>query len=499
MSIRVLQAGIVVILGSFTLLVVGDQRFSNAVAAPSTDLVLHTTAALVALAVAMLGWVRAREADDGAALLDGAAFLILGLANAIHVVLITTETSGLAGLAPTDPRAAPVAAWSVVRFVAIALILVAAVPRAREARRSTARAAAMFLAPAILALGLGLGILVEMRGLDGMVGPAVLDQLATARRPPLLATPVVDLLNLTGAVLLGLAAWVRPARQGGALPRAWLAAALTVGAFSQLHAVLNPSVFPGVVTSAAVLQLAFYLTLFVALLATRADDLREARLVHERRRRFHHADVGEAVATERVRLARELHDGLVQGLLAVKREHATLVGQLAAGDPGASATADRIGDDLAETLAEARRSLDQLRDGVVGTQQLGDGLSQRLRAFSQRYGHTHELRADPSVTAVVGRRAAEVLRVVDEALANIRRHADATNVRVIAAIVGDQLILTIADNGRGFVPERTAPGHGITGMRERAGLLGGRLTIHSAAGEGTQLRLFAPLRADDDG
>jgi signal transduction histidine kinase len=89
------------------------------------------------------------------------------------------------------------------------------------------------------------------------------------------------------------------------------------------------------------------------------------------------------------------------------------------------------------------------------------------------------------------------VRIVDEALANIQRHADATTVRVSATKAGDQLLLTVIDNGRGFVPEHAHRGHGITGMLERAELLGGRLAIHSALGEGTQVRLFAPMASDD--
>ena len=284
----------------------------------------------------------------------------------------------------------------------------------------------------------------------------------------------------------------------GALPTAWLAAALTIGAFSQLHVLLYPAAFAGVLTTADVMQLGFYATLFMALLVTRAGELRWAREADERRRRYHLADVTAAARSERLRLARDLHDGVVQQLLAVRREYELALSGVEALCPPAVASVQRVGAILGEAVGEARRTIDELRDGPSGETCLVDELTARQRAFSERYGHTVDFRADPALSTVCGPRADEIVRIVVEALVNVHRHADATNVRVSATRAGDQLILTVVDNGRGFAADHTPAGQGITGMRERAELLGGRLAIHSAVGEGTQVRLFAPLSSADD-
>jgi two-component system sensor histidine kinase UhpB len=150
----------------------------------------------------------------------------------------------------------------------------------------------------------------------------------------------------------------------------------------------------------------------------------------------------------------------------------------------------------AEALREARRTIDELRTGAQHGGVLGELLPRHLREFADAHGYALDVRMDPVLGLVSGRRASEILHIVDEALANVRRHADATVVRVTASRAGETLILTIVDNGRGFAPERTSPGHGLLGMRERAALVGGSVALTAAPGEGTQVRLLAPLRAD---
>ena len=89
---------------------------------------------------------------------------------------------------------------------------------------------------------------------------------------------------------------------------------------------------------------------------------------------------------------------------------------------------------------------------------------------------------------------AELLRIAQEALANVRRHAHATQVAVLFRTTPEEAILTIRDNGLGFEPRRPVEGHhGIVGMRERAKLLGGRLRLTSHPGRGTTVTVRVPL------
>jgi signal transduction histidine kinase len=94
----------------------------------------------------------------------------------------------------------------------------------------------------------------------------------------------------------------------------------------------------------------------------------------------------------------------------------------------------------------------------------------------------------------LGAAGVELLRVIQEALTNARRHSEARNVWVSLAVDGDALVADVADDGGGFDPE-ASPGTGLRGMRERVLLLGGSLRVESAPGEGTRVRVRVPMPA----
>jgi len=85
----------------------------------------------------------------------------------------------------------------------------------------------------------------------------------------------------------------------------------------------------------------------------------------------------------------------------------------------------------------------------------------------------------------------ELLRVIQEALTNVRRHSGAKSVAVALAVEGSDLVVEVSDDGRGFDPE-AAPGVGLSSMRERAADVDGRLEIESEVGQGTSVRLHIP-------
>jgi two-component system nitrate/nitrite sensor histidine kinase NarX len=113
--------------------------------------------------------------------------------------------------------------------------------------------------------------------------------------------------------------------------------------------------------------------------------------------------------------------------------------------------------------------------------------------FSDRFALRAEVKNTGPVPELEPRAQAEVLRIVQEALTNVRKHADATVVRVDLES-GADLKVTIADNGRGFRPDVATGGFGLESMRQRAELIGARLTVSSEPSDGTRVELVVPVR-----
>jgi len=151
-----------------------------------------------------------------------------------------------------------------------------------------------------------------------------------------------------------------------------------------------------------------------------------------------------------------------------------------------------------------RAAIHDLRLGEDDRRPISDLLTELTdvhRRLAPRW--TLELRVRALPSHPLGPRGTELLHVVGEALTNARRHAGATMVSVRAWVSSGCLWADVRDNGRGFDPQASVPGPdrtGLTGMRERAVLLGGRLTVASTPGEGTAVRIGVPLQdlADAD-
>jgi signal transduction histidine kinase len=114
--------------------------------------------------------------------------------------------------------------------------------------------------------------------------------------------------------------------------------------------------------------------------------------------------------------------------------------------------------------------------------------------FEDRFGLHVEFDCVGDLPTMPVRTQAELLRIAQEALANARRHADATVVRIQAALQDGWVRMSVVDNGRGF--DKAAIGansFGLAAMRERAALIGAELEVRSAPGEGTRIQVLAPL------
>ena len=191
-----------------------------------------------------------------------------------------------------------------------------------------------------------------------------------------------------------------------------------------------------------------------------------------------------AAIQERERLARELHDGLAQDLWLVKLK-ATRLAAKPGLDDEARALSQEIATAVDAGIAEAHQVVATLRGSDATNGSLKSFLSRSLEDFEDRFGLAVEWECPADLPALPARAEVEVLRIVGEALTNVRRHADATVVRVRGSMDDSRLSLEVRDNGRGFDPASLAMGSfGVAGMRERAAQIGGKLEIEFGAAAG---------------
>jgi signal transduction histidine kinase len=212
-----------------------------------------------------------------------------------------------------------------------------------------------------------------------------------------------------------------------------------------------------------------------------------------------HAQVQQlAILDERYRLSREIHDGLAQtlGSLGWQLDHLDLL--LDSGDVAAARTV-LAGTRQAtrEAYMDVREAIDGLRLAADHARGLTSVLSEYVEDFEDRSGIETNFEADEPAAAPALAPEAELqlLRIVQEGLTNVRKHASARHAWVALRYGSDRLELTIADDGRGFDPRlpRGRQHVGLTGIRERAHSLGGTVTIATSPGQGTRLTVTAPI------
>jgi PAS domain S-box-containing protein len=199
-------------------------------------------------------------------------------------------------------------------------------------------------------------------------------------------------------------------------------------------------------------------------------------------------DIREA---ERRRIARDLHDSVLQDLSYTTATMGLI--KLQAEDAG-------LQERLQEAIDAVRRAAQGLRAAVTDLRveeerdctfpELVESLVERNREMAQGYEIGLEVEEGLSA-ASFGYAGTEILRVIQEALTNARRHSEASYVQVRLSKDGDVLVSEVADDGRGFGPGIT-PGVGLRSMRERAAALGGTLEIENQVGQGTRVQLRVP-------
>jgi two-component system, NarL family, sensor histidine kinase DevS len=197
---------------------------------------------------------------------------------------------------------------------------------------------------------------------------------------------------------------------------------------------------------------------------------------------------------ERERIARELHDGVIQSLFAVGMG---LQGTaLVIGSPEQAARIDVAVGELDKVIRDLRNYIFGLRPGILADRQLDQALRALGEEVESQSSATIVVEVDSELAASLSGRSHEIVQLTREALSNVVRHANAKRSMVRLSRSGRSALLTIEDDGSGFDTRRDSDGNGLRNMRERASSLGGKLQITSENGRGTRLRFTFPVDQD---
>jgi len=195
---------------------------------------------------------------------------------------------------------------------------------------------------------------------------------------------------------------------------------------------------------------------------------------------------------ERGHLARELHDELGGLLTAAKLDVARVRKRVEGSGPEVAERIQHLGQTLDAGIALKRRIIEDLRPSSLANLGLQRTLEIQCSEFAQR----SEIRVHAEIDDLTldSERALAVYRVVQEALTNVAKYAQASEVRVLLQRAGERALLRVQDNGRGFDPQQVRAGsHGLAGMRFRVRSCGGDLALHSAPGRGTTIEATLPV------
>lgn len=451
-SYRSLLLGEILLVGllaSGTAFFAASESLQSAYELHDARLALDTSVAVVAAIVCVLASVRF--------LVEGRTLDLLLAAGFWSIALGTFAF----GLAPVLGGGAltPQSAWALVgaRLLGAGLIAIAPYVHGRiSTRRPSLLAAGGGVVLVLAAAGIGLG------GLDWggtALGADVVEGAYVQAAAALLA-----MLWLVAVVGFGL----RFRRYGRDLDR-WMCLAATIALFADIHLVLTPIVSSDYVLLGDFLRVIAYGILLVGVW----------RAISE-------AEFGRAVADERARVAREIHDGLAQYLFAIS----TQVSMLESGAP-LEEVLPRLKQASTSAQQEARFAVLAL-SSAGGSARFDSALRRYVELLTADGQLDVELDMDPQVRLAPDEQI-EVFRIVQEGLGNARRHSGAGHVDVSISHQGGRRVVSVSDDGVGFDDATTLSGQGVANMRLRARAIDGELSLKSAPGRGTAIEVV--LRA----
>ncbi len=425
---------------------------------PSLHLVLDSVDACVALLVAYLVYGRFTRHGRMQDLL---------LANGL--VLLAVSGLGLTYVAEflnrRDPGTFDIWLPLTVRVLGGLLIAAAALSRGAPARRFVHKRPAAVVSGGVLVLVVAVALTLWLaRGqlpvaLDESYIPSPADAPLAAGHPLLSLGQAVAALSFFVA---SIAFTSQSTHRNDELLR-WLGPACALGGFARVNYALFPSLYTEWLYTGDFLRTGCYLLLLIG--ATR--EMKQYWSAHAR----------AAVLDDRRRLARELHDGVIQELVYIRAE----THSIPAGTPAAAriiAACDRA-------LDEARAAVQAL--GRAGNEPLGFTLHRAARELAERYRVNLEVDLDDSISADAEQKHA-LMRITREAVSNAVRHGKAERVLVRLSQDGAGKQLIIQDDGRGFdVPATVASGvgYGLVSMHDRARALPGKLSVQAATETGS--------------
>ena len=209
----------------------------------------------------------------------------------------------------------------------------------------------------------------------------------------------------------------------------------------------------------------------------------------------------KVTAIERSHLARELHDGVIQSLVALDMHIEVLRRKLEAQQSEATEPLTQIQKQLREEVINVRELMQQIRPVPVDSKDIVGHLMDLAERFRRDTSIDARFATDLTDVSLAPRQARELVRIVQEALVNIRKHSGARTVVLRLAAADDGLVLTVDDDGRGFqfegrlnLDELDAARRGPVVIKERVRVLGGTMRIDSAPGRGSRLEIFVPRR-----
>ena len=199
-----------------------------------------------------------------------------------------------------------------------------------------------------------------------------------------------------------------------------------------------------------------------------------------------------AILRDRERIARDLHDGVIQSLFGI----GTVLQVAERMDGGEDLIRGRINDAMLEidrVIKDVRNYVYALRPTLLQQSTVQQALERLVADMGARHGVPASLQCEDGCGELLAPVAIEVVHMVREALANVARHANAAHCRVAARRVDHSVQIEVEDDGRGFDAASVPRGHGLSNLHERAVAIGGSLDVDTAPGHGTTLRITVPL------
>jgi signal transduction histidine kinase len=500
--------GTALAMATATVLLLADASLRLVFVDRTLDVAITSFSALAALGLAALTLPRYGESGRLALLLQAAAFVTLAAFAGATVGVILVKLDARLGMSLGAPLQLPLWVSAASRLVVAALFFAAGLAAVRDLRRRVRRPRVAALTP-VAVIGLMTLVLYPLREhLPPLIGPLGLAALleltgsapgakdAVSRLPDItsleLAGVATTVVLMVAAAVLFRTTYVRHGRPSDG----YLAIGLVIAAFAELQHAFYPSIYTGLVTASDAMRLLSYGVLVLGIHAEQREDLRELRVAYSALDRLRVTEAERAALEERHRLAREIHDGLAQQLWFTKLKFERLAVSL---DEEARPLAAEVGQSLDSAIVDARSAMVTMRGSLEADQPLSDMLGRAADDFEGRTGLPVRFTPGPGLPpSIPPRQQIELLRIVQESLTNVTKHADATVVRLRAEMVGRDLVVAVADNGVGFdVRQAPTGGMGLRGMEERARLMGGTLRVESEPHGGTTVEVSVPVLMGD--